>query len=136
MDYGLPPTPRRGKNKEIDYYVLLMNRYRQLRYELSSPTAEEKQEILNWVLKRADRNRELESFKAKGLVKITKSDAGPFEPVLTDTPPPTPIRNEYWPPPPVEPADDNFIKPEISDIKKPLLDEFSRPLTKIIDSKK
>ena len=125
-DDGLPPTPCRSKNKEIDYYVLLMHRYRQRRYEPPSPTAEEKQEMLNWVLKRADRNRELESLKAKGLVKSTKSNAGPFKPVLPDTLPPTPFRNEQWPPPPVEPADDNFIKTEISDIKNPLIDEFSR----------
>ena len=103
-----------------------MNRYRQLRYEPPLPTAEEKQEMLNQVLKREDRNRELESLEAKGLVKSTKSNAGPFKPALPDTPPLTPFRNEYWPPPPVEPADDNFIKTEISDIKNPLIDEFSR----------
>ena len=50
--------------------------------------------------------------------------------------PPTPIRDNFWPPPSVEPSDEIFIRPELSDTKRPLTDDFSRPLTKIIDSKK
>ena len=65
---------------------------------------------------------------------------------MPDTSPPTPDRNDYWPPHPVVPADNNFIKPHL--LPKPklpakpqlppklLLDEFPRPLTKTIVAKK
>ena len=82
----------------------------------------------------------------KGAVKARRSDIGLFQPVLPDTSPPTPDRNDYWPPHPVVPADNNFIKPHL--LPKPklpakpqlppklLLDEFPRPLTKTIVAKK
>ena len=71
------------------------------------------------------------------------------------TPPPIPIRDYYFPPPPVDLADDSFVLPDVLTdepskslippkpvITKPkiapksVLDSFSRPLTKISDSKK
>ena len=59
---------------------------------------------------------------------------------MPDTPPPTPIRDDYFPPPPVDLADDSFALPDVPNKPlippKPVLDTFSRPLTKIIDSKK
>ena len=73
-------------------------------------------------------------MKDKGLVK-RRSYERSFVPVIPDTPPPTPIRNDYLPPPPVEPSDENFVKPEI-DTAKALGNDFSRPTTKIIDAKK
>ena len=36
----------------------------------------------------------------------------------------------------VESSDESFIRPEVSNTKRPLRDYFSRPLTKIIDSKR
>ena len=73
-------------------------------------------------------------MKDKGLVK-RRSYERSFVPVIPDTPPPTPIRNDYLPPPPVEPSDENFVKPEI-DTKKALGNDFSKPTTKIIDAKR
>ena len=60
---------------------------------------------------------------------------GSFIPVMPDTPPPTPIRNDYLPPPQVEPSEENFIRPE-TDTTRALADNFLRPITKIIDQKK
>ena len=54
---------------------------------------------------------------------------------MPDTPPPTPIRNDYLPPPQVEPSEENFIRPE-TDTTRALADNFLRPITKIIDQKK
>ena len=116
---------REGSNN----YDALMNRYRKLRYEKSpaSPTS----------LRTSEINRELESLKSKGLAKFRKSDAGLFKPVLPDTLPPTPPSPDYFPPPPVQLLDDSFLTPNKPPIpKKALLDQFSRPLTKIIDPKK
>ena len=73
-------------------------------------------------------------MKGKGLVK-RRSYERSFVPVIPDTPPPTPIRNDYLPPPPVEPSDENFVKPEI-DTTKALGHDFSKPTTKIIDAKR
>ena len=71
------------------------------------------------------------------------------------TPPPIPIRDYYFPPPPVDLADDSLVLPDVLNdepsksltppkpvITKPkiapksVLDSFSRPLTTISDSKK
>ena len=78
-------------------------------------------------------------MKDKGLVK-RRSSEGSFIPVMPDTPPPTPIRNDYLPPAPVQPSDENFIRPEI-DTTRALGDIFWRPktifeTTKIVDPKK
>ena len=81
----------------------------------------------------------MENLRSKGLVKRSKSEDGRFIPVLPGTPPPTPIRDDYFPPTPVDLADDSFAlldvptKPFI--LPEPVLDNFSRPLTKIIDQK-
>ena len=59
---------------------------------------------------------------------------------MPDKPPPTPIRDDYFPPLPVDLADDSFALPDVPNKPpippKPVLDTFSRPLTKIIDPKK
>ena len=67
---------------------------------------------------------------------------------MPDTPPPTRNRGNYWLPPPVGPSDINFIKPQLPpklqfSLKtkpqlrpKPIIDNFARPLTKIIDDEK
>ena len=59
-----------------------------------------------------ERQREIAQIP-KGIVKSRKSDAGLFQPMLPNTPPPAPIRDDYWPPPPVVPYDKNFIKPQL-----------------------
>ena len=41
---------------------------------------------------------ELQSLASKGLVKGRKSDDGRFTPVLPDTAPPTPVRDDNFPP--------------------------------------
>ena len=87
-------------------------------------------------LRLAERKVELERLADRGAVKKRRCKKGCFRPVLPDMPPPSPIRDNCWPPPSVEPPDEIFIRPEVSDTKRPLTDDFSRPLTKIIDSKK
>ena len=86
-------------------------------------------------LRLAERKAELELLADRSAVKKKRSKEGRFRPVLPDTPPPSPIGDDFWPPPPVEPSDESFIRPEVSDTKRPLRDDFSRPLTNIIDSK-
>ena len=96
-------------------------------------------------------DRELQTLRSKELVKGRKSDDGSFITVLSDTLPPTPVRDDYFSPPPVDLADDSFALPDVltkpliapkpaitkpTIAPKPLLDRFSKPLTKIIDSKK
>ena len=55
-------------------------------------------EKLQRELRLAKRQIELDLLKDKGLVK-RRSYEGSFVPVMPDTPPPTPIRNDYLPPP-------------------------------------
>ena len=70
---------------------------------------------------------------------------------MPNTLPSTPIRDDYSPPPPVDLADNSLALPDVPNkppippkpviskppiLPKPVLDTFSRPLTKIIDSKK
>ena len=88
------------------------------------------------VFRFAERKSELQRLSDRGVIKKRRREEDCFIPVLPDTPPPTPIRDDFWPPPSVEPSDEGFIKPEVSDTKRPPRDGFSRPLTKVIDSKK
>ena len=73
-------------------------------------------------------------MKDKNLVK-RRSSEGIFIPVMPDTPPPIPIRNDYLPPPPVDLSDENLMRLEI-DTTRALGDNFLRPKTKIVDPKK
>ena len=81
----------------------------------------------------------------------SKATGRPSMPGMPDTPPSTPIRDDYFPLPPVDLADDSFALPDVPNKPliqpkpfiskppippKPVLDTFSRPLTKIIDFKK
>ena len=66
---------------------------------------------------------------------------------MPDTPPATPIRNDYVPQPPVTPSDTSFLTPQsLSPLRNKLptlpilcsklsLHNFARPLTKIVDEK-
>ena len=88
---------------------------------------------------------DLQTVRAKSIGR--KSD----NPILPDTPPPAPITDDYFPPPPVDLADDSFVLPDVRTkplitpkpvitkptiVPKAVLDSFSWPLTKIINSKK
>ena len=73
-------------------------------------------------------------MKDKNLVK-RRSSEGIFIPVMPDTPPPIPIRNDYLPPPPADLSDENLMRLEI-DTTRALGDNFLRPKTKIVDPKK
>ena len=67
---------------------------------------------------------------------------------MPNTSPPAPIRDNYWLPLPFVPSDNNFLKPQLTPKPqfspktkpqlppKPIIDNFVRPLTKIIDDKK
>ena len=95
----------------------------------------------------SERQREIAQIP-KGTVKSRKSDVGLFQPILPDTPPPTPDRDNYSPPPPVGPSDINSINPQLPPKlqfspktkpqlpPKPIIDNFTRPFTKIIGDEK
>ena len=93
---------------EPDMRDVLNNRLNRIRYGTITPNQEDK--ILAKRL--AERQREIAQL-SKGKVKSGKSDAGLFQLILPDTPPPTPIRDDYWLPLPVVPSDNNFIKPQL-----------------------
>ena len=128
---GRPRPPRPAPRPEKDSYDELMNRYNKLRSSKYYPTRPPRP------LPR------LPSYsKATGRVSDISGHV---------TAPPTPIRDDYFPPPPVDLADDSFILPDVQTkppvppkpvitkpkiAPKPALDSFSRPLTKIIESKK
>ena len=145
----LPPprTTRRPRvprpEVEPDLRNVLNNRLYRLRYGSITPNQEEK----TLAKRLSERQREIAQIP-KGTVKSRKSDVGLFQPILPDNPPPTHIRDDYWPPPSSVPSDNNFIKPQLpsnpqfspkkkSQVPpKPIIDDFARPLTKIIDDKK
>ena len=133
------PTP----DVEPDLCDVLNNRLNRLRYGSITPNQEEK----TLAKRLSERQREIAQIP-KGTVKSRKSNAGLFQPILPDTLPPTPNRDDYWPPPPVGPSDNNFIKLQLPPKRqfspktkpqlppKPIIDNFARPLTKIIDDQK
>ena len=145
----LPPprTTRRPRvprpEVEPDLRNVLNNRLYRLRYGSITPNQEEK----TLAKRLSERQRQIAQIP-KGTVKSRKSDVGLFQPILPDNPPPTHIRDDYWPPPSSVPSDNNFIKPQLpskpqfspkkkSQVPpKPIIDDFARPLTKIIDDKK
>ena len=136
-----PRVPR--PEVEPDLRNVLNNRLYRLRYGSITPNQEEK----TLAKRLSERQREIAQIP-KGTVKSRKSDVGLFQPILPDNPPPTHIRDDYWPPPSSVPSDNNFIKPQLpskpqfspkkkSQVPpKPIIDDFARPLTKIIDDKK
>ena len=128
---GRPRSPRPAPRPEKDSYDELMNRYNKLRSSKYYPTRPPR-----------PLPRLPSYWKATGRVSDISGHV---------TAPPTPIRDDYFPPPPVDLADDSFILPDVQTkppvppkpvitkpkiAPKPVLDSFSRPLTKIIDSKK
>ena len=96
----LPPTSGR-RSADSDAYGPLMRRLEELRHGLVPPGREAQQRDLRL----AERKTELEGLADRGVVKKRRSEEGRFRPVLPDTPPPTLIRDDFWPPPPVQPSD-------------------------------
>ena len=127
----LAPTLDR-RSAETDAYGSLMRRLEELWHGLVPPSRKAQQRVFRF----AERKSELQRLSDRGVVKKRRREEDRFRPVLPDTPPPTSIRDDFWPPPSVEPSDEGFIKPEVSDTKRPLRDGFSRSLTKVIDSEK
>ena len=145
-DGDLPPTPVRKYKPcpEKDFYDELMDRYNKLkssrpRHPLTSPPSY------------SDTAYPLLPSFNDLLHLRSKATGRPSMPRMLDTPPSTPIRDEYSPPPPADLADDSFALPDVPNkppippkpviskppiLPKPVLDTFSRSLTKIIDSKK
>ena len=85
-----PHRPPKLNPREIHMRHVLTKRLNRLRYAEIKPSLEEK----SLAKRLAERNRDL-AQSPKGAVKARKSDIGFFQPVLTDTPPPTPDRNDY-----------------------------------------
>ena len=145
----LPPprTTRRPRvprpEVEPDLRNVLNNRLYRLRYGSIMPNQEEK----TLAKRLSERQRQIAQIP-KGTVKSRKSDVGLFQPILPDTPPPTPDRDNYSPPPPVGPSDINSINPQLPPKlqfspktkpqlpPKPIIDNFTRPFTKIIGDEK
>ena len=150
-DGGLLPTPilptpvRKYKHHpEKDSYDELMDRYNKLKS--SCPPRP-----LTPMPSYSDMNYPLLSSFNDLLYLRSKATGRPSMPGMPDTPLPTPIKDDYFPPPPVDLADDSFALPDVPNKPpilpkpliskppippKPVLDTFSRPLTKMIDSKK
>ena len=118
----LPPTPGR-RSAESDAYGPLMRRLEELRHGRVLPS----REVQQCELRLAERKAELKRLADRGALKKRRREEGRFRPVLPDMQTPTPIRDDFWPPLPVEPSHENFIRPEVSDTKRPLRDYFSRP---------
>ena len=102
-----PHVPR--PDVEPDLCDVLNNRLNRLRYGSITPSQEEK------ILAKRLSERQKEKVQiSKDTVKSRKRDVGLFQPIWPYTLPPTPIRNNYWPPPPVVPSDNNVIKPQLA----------------------
>ena len=101
----LPPTPS-SRSAESDAYGPLMRRLEEVWHGpvLSSREAQQRE------LRLPERKAEWERLADGGTVKKRRSKEGCFWPVLPDTLPSTPIRDDFWPPPPVEPSDESFIR--------------------------
>ena len=158
-DGGLPPTPGRrykphpprpASRPEKDSYDELMDRYKKFRrpkyYPPCSPRPLPRPppySAMAYLLTQTP--SDLQHLRSKATGRPS------YIPEMRDTPPLTRIRDDYFPPPPVHLADDSFTLPVVLNKPpippkpvvtkppippKPVLDTFSRPLTKIIDSKK
>ena len=105
---------------------ILNNRLNRLRYGPSVPTSTEK------FLARRQQLRDNEIFQIpKGLVSARRAKLFPDQF-------PSPPGPEFFEPPPVARADDSFIRPDdLPDVPQtPIIDKFSRPLTKMVDDRK
>ena len=105
-----------------DMQDILNNRLNRLRYDPSVPISTEK------FLARRQQLRDNEiSQIPKGLVNARRGELFPDE--FPSLPGP-----DFFEPPPVLPTNDSFISQD--DLQTPIIDKFSRPLTKIVDDRK
>ena len=105
---------------------ILKNRLNRLRYGPSVPTSTEK------FLARRQQLKDKEIFQIpKGLVSARRAELFPDQF-------PSPPGPEFFEPPPVVPAGDSFIRPsDLPDVPQtPIIDKFSKPLTKMADDRK
>ena len=105
---------------------ILNNRLNRLRYGPSVPNSTEK------FLTRRQQLRENEiSQIPKGLVSVRRGELFPDQF-------PSPPGPDFFEPPPIVPANDSFIRPDdLPDVPQtPIIDKFSRPLTKMVDDRK
>ena len=120
------PSTERDPDENADMQDILNNRLNRLRYGPSVPTSTEK------FLTRRQQLRDNEiSQIPKGLVNARRGELFPDEF-------PSPPGPDFFEPPPVVPADDSFIRPDdLPDVPQtPIIDKFSRPLTKMVDDRK
>ena len=120
------PSTERDPDENADMQDILNNRLNRLRYGPSVPMSTEK------FLARRQQLRDNEiSQIPKGLVSTRRGELFPDEF-------PSPPGPEFFEPPPVVPADDSFIRPDdLPDVPQtPIVDKFSRPLTKMVDDQK
>ena len=120
------PSTERDPDENADMQDILNNRLNRLRYGPSVPTSMEK------FLTRRQQLRDNEiSQIPKGLVNARRGELFPDEF-------PSPPGPDFFEPPPVVPADDSFIRPDdLPDVPQtPIIDKFSRPLTKMVDDRK
>ena len=109
-----------------DMQDILNNRLNRLRYDPSVPISTEK------FLARRQQLRDNEiSQIPKGLVNARRGELFPDE----FSSPPGP---DFFEPPPVAPADDSLIRLDDlpDELQTPIIDKFSRPLTKMVDDRK
>ena len=106
---------------------ILNNRLNRLRYGSSVPTSTE-----TFLARRQQVKKKKEiSQIPEGLVSARRAELFPDQ--FPSSPGP-----EFCKPPPVVPPDDSFIRPDdLPDVPQtPIIDKFSRPLTKMIDDRK
>ena len=119
------PSTERDPDENADMQDILNNRLNRLRYGPSVPTSTEK------ILTRRQQLRDNEiSQIPKGLVSARRGELFPDQF-------PSPPGPDFFKPPPVAPANDSFIRPDdLPDVPQtPIIDKFSRPLTKMVDDR-
>ena len=120
------PSTERDPDENADTQDILNNRLNRLRYGLSVPISTKK------FLARRQQLKDNEIFQIlKGLVSARRVELFPDQF-------PSPPGPEFFEPPLVIPADDSFIRPDdLPDVPQtPIIDKFSRPLTKMVDDRK
>ena len=114
------PSTEHDPDENADMQDILNNRLNTLRY---GPTKKYLTRRQKWI----DNATQI----PKGLVNARRGELFPDEF-------PSPPGPDFFEPPPVVPADDSFIRPDdLPDVPQtPIIDKFSRPLTKMVDDQK
>ena len=120
------PSTERDPDENADMQDILNNRLNGLCYDPSVPTSTESF-LARWQQLRDNETSQI----PKGLVNARRGELFPDE--FPSLPGP-----DFFEPPPVVPAHDSFIRPDdLPDVPQtPIIDKFSRPLTKMVDDRK